>query len=62
MQFNRQQTVIVKDFSDISLPRGDYVLVVSCFKLLEIANIDQTLLAFDFLSSKTYNKKGALTI
>jgi hypothetical protein len=62
MQFNRQQTMIVKDFSDLGLPRRDHVSVVGRFKLLEIANIDQTPLAFDFLSLKTYNEKGASTV
>jgi hypothetical protein len=38
------------------------VPLVGWFKLSEISNIDQTPLAFDFLSSKTYNEKGALTV
>jgi hypothetical protein len=54
--------MIIKDFSNVGLPQGKDVLVVGWFKLLEIANMDQTLLAFDFLSSRTYNEKGASTV
>lgn len=38
------------------------MLVVGRFKLLEIGNMDQTPLAFDFLSARTYNEKGAKTV
>jgi hypothetical protein len=62
LQFNRRQTVIIKDFSDVGLPRGKDVPVVGWFKLSEIGNMDQTPLAFDFLSSRTYNEKGASTV
>jgi hypothetical protein len=44
------------------LPRGDDVSLIGRFKLLEIGNIDQTPLAFDFISLRTYNKQGAKTI
>ena len=36
--------------------------LVGRFKLLEIANIDQTPIAFEFLSGCTYNFKGAKTV
>jgi hypothetical protein len=38
------------------------VLYVRRFKLLEIANIDQTLIAFKFLFRKTYDFKGSKTV
>jgi hypothetical protein len=63
LQYNRQQTVIQKDGSSFQgLPCGLDVLVVGRFKLSEIGNMDQTLLAFDFLSSRTYDSKGVKTI
>ena len=62
LQFNRQQTIIIKDFSDVGLPRGKEVLLVGCFKLSEIANMDQTPIGFEFLSSRIYDFKGAKTI
>jgi len=49
----------VEGFSDVGLPRGKEVLVV---ELSEISNMDQTPLAFDFLSARTYNEKGAKTV
>jgi hypothetical protein len=61
LQFSRQQTVI-ELFSEIGLPCGIDVPLVWRFKLSEILNIDQTPLAFDFLSTKTYHSKGAKTI
>jgi hypothetical protein len=36
--------------------------MVGWFKLSEIANMDQTPLAFDFMSTRTYDKKGAKTV
>jgi hypothetical protein len=36
--------------------------IVGRFKLSKIANIDQTPLPFDFLSSRTYDLKGLKTI
>lgn len=54
--------MIIKDFFDVGLPRGEDVPVVGRFKLLEIGNMDQTPLPFDFLSGKTYNEKGAKTV
>jgi hypothetical protein len=38
------------------------MLVVGQYKLLEIANIDQTLIAFEFLARCIYNYKGAKTV
>jgi len=61
MQFNRRQTVILPS-SDVGLPRGEHVLLVGRFKLSEIGNMDQTPLAFDFLSTWTYDAKGSRTI
>jgi hypothetical protein len=54
--------MIVKDFSNIGLPQGKDILVVGQVKLSEIGNMDQTPLAFDFLSPRTYNEKGAKTM
>jgi hypothetical protein len=62
LQFNRRQTVIIKGLSDLGLPRGEEVPLVGRFKLSEISNMDQTPLAFDFLSSRTYEEKGAPTV
>jgi hypothetical protein len=59
LQFNRQQTVI-QEFSDHRLLYQ--VPYVGHFKLSEIANIDQTPIAFEFLSGKTYNFKGSKTV
>jgi hypothetical protein len=44
------------------LPRGPSVPVVGRFKLSEIANMDQTPLAFDFIGSRTYESTGAKTV
>ena len=38
------------------------VPVVGRFKLSEIANMDQTPLAFDFIGSRTYESKGAKSV
>ena len=63
LQYNRCQTIIrTNRTSVVRLPRGLDVLVVRRFKLSEIGNIDQTLLAFDFLGSQIYNTKGAKTV
>jgi len=35
---------------------------VGRFKLSEIANMDQTLIAFEFLFGKTYDFKGSKTV
>jgi hypothetical protein len=44
------------------LPRGPSVPVVGRFKLSEIANMDQTPLAFDFIGSRTYKSTGTKTV
>jgi hypothetical protein len=63
LQYNRRQTVIRTDGTLlVGLDRGPNVLVVRQFKLSEVANIDQTPLAFDFMGSKTYESKGAKTV
>jgi hypothetical protein len=61
LQFNRRQTVLLED-SIRGLPWGPDVPLVGRFKLSEIGNMDQTPLAFDFISSKTYDNKGERTI
>ena len=61
MQFNRRQTVIRED-SFIGLARTEDIPLISRFKLSEISNIDQTPIAFEFLSGKTYEFKGAKTV
>jgi hypothetical protein len=61
LQYNRRQTVL-EETSEKGLPCGEDTPVVGRFKLSEIANMDQTPLAFEFLSSKTYDCKGAKTI
>jgi hypothetical protein len=59
LQFNRRQTVI-EEFSDQGLPCK--VPCVGRFKLSEIANMDQTPIAFEFLTAKTYDFKGSKTV
>ena len=61
LQFNRRQTIILED-SFCGLPKGEDVPLVGRFKLSEIANMDQTPIAFEFLSGKTYDFKGAKTV
>ena len=61
LRFNRRQTVI-EPCSIMGLPRGKDVPLVGRFKLSEIANMDQTPLACEFLNSKTYNCKGSKTV
>ena len=61
LQFNHQNTIINPD-SDCGISHSLVVLLVGRFKLLEIANIDQTPIAYEFLSSCTYDLKGAKTI
>jgi hypothetical protein len=48
--------------SDVGQPCRDHVPLVGRFKRSEIANIDQTPLAFDFLSTRTYDLKGSRII
>ena len=61
LQFNRRNTVILPD-SNSGKPHGPTVPVVGRFKLSEIANMDQTPIAFEFLHGRTYNKKGAQSV
>jgi hypothetical protein len=48
--------------SDCGTNQGPTVPTVRRFKLSEIGNIDQTPIAFDFLSGCTYDIKGNKTI
>jgi hypothetical protein len=52
LQFNRRLMVVWED-SMCSIPQGLSVVVVGRFKLLEIENIDQSPLAFEFLKGRT---------
>ena len=61
LKFNCRNT-IVNPTSDCSIQCSISTLLVGRFKLSEIANIDQTPIAFEFLSGWTYNFKGAKTI
>lgn len=61
LQFNRRQTIVLDD-SFRGFPKGEDIPLVGRFKLSEIANMDQTPIAFEFLSGKTYDFKGAKTI
>jgi hypothetical protein len=51
--------MVIKPNSDCGIPHGLDIPTVGQFKLSEIANIDQTPIAFEFLSGRTYNYKGA---
>jgi hypothetical protein len=53
---------IIKGKSIIGIPRGPNVLVVSRIKLLEICNIDQSPLPFEYLKDYIYTKKGDRTV
>jgi hypothetical protein len=61
LQFNRRNTIINPD-SDCGIVRSLAVPLVGWFKLLEIGNMDQTPIAFEFLSGRTYELKGAKTV
>ena len=54
--------VIRKGTLIISIPHGPDVLVIGRIKLLEICNMDQSPLPFEFLKGRTYAKKGEKTI
>jgi hypothetical protein len=54
--------MVIKPDSDCGILRGLDIPTVGRFKLLKIANIDQTPIAFEFLSSCTYDYKGAKTV
>jgi hypothetical protein len=61
LQFNRRNTII-NPSSDCGISRSLAIPLVGRFKLLEIANMDQTPIAFEFLFSRTYELKGAKTV
>jgi hypothetical protein len=61
LQFNRRNTIKNID-SDCGILRSIDTPLVGRFKLLEIANIDQTPIGFEFLSGRTYDFKGAKTV
>jgi hypothetical protein len=54
--------MVIKTNSDCGIPRDKSIPLVGRFKLSEIANIDQTPIAFKFLLGRTYDFKGAKTI
>jgi hypothetical protein len=63
LQYNRWQTIIQTDRTSlVRLDCRPNVPVVGQFKLSEIANIDQTPLAFNFIDSKIYKSKGTKTV
>ncbi len=49
LKFNRRN-IVIKNGSDCGIPRDPSIPLVSRFKLSEIANMDQTPIAFEFLS------------
>jgi hypothetical protein len=61
LQFNRWNTIINLS-SNCGISRSPAVPLVGRFKLLEIGNIDQTPIAFEFLSGRTYELKGVKTV
>jgi hypothetical protein len=61
LQYNRRLTVVRPD-SLCGIPQGPDVPIVGRFKLSEIANMDQSPLAFEFLKGKTYAKRGDRTV
>ena len=50
--------MVIKLNSDCGIPHGLDIPTVGRFKLSEIANMDQTPIAFEFFSSCTYDYKG----
>lgn len=61
LQFNRRNTIVTSD-SDCGKPRPATVPVVGRYKLSEIANMDQTPLAFEFQKGRTYASTGDRTV
>jgi hypothetical protein len=61
LRFNCRNTIINID-SNCGILRPLATLLVGRFKLSEIANMDQTPIAFEFLSGCTYDFKGAKTV
>ncbi len=62
IQYNRRMLVVIEGKSIISIPRSPEVLVVGRIKLLEICNMDQSPLLFEFLKGRTYTRKGDRTV
>ena len=54
--------VIYKGSLIISIPHSPNIPIISQIKLLEIYNIDQSPLPFEFLKGRIYTKKGEKTI
>lgn len=61
LRYNRR-LMAVQEGSDCGKLRGPEVPVVGRFKLSEIANMDQTPLAWEFQKGRTYASKGERTI
>jgi hypothetical protein len=61
LKFNRHNTIKIEN-SNCGIDQELSVQTVGRFKLSKIANIDQTPIAFDFLSSRTYDFKGNKTV
>lgn len=53
---------IIEGKSIIGIPRGPDCQVVSRIKLLEICNMDQSSMPFEYLRGQTYAKKGSVTV
>jgi hypothetical protein len=54
--------MVVREGSICGIPRGPSVIVIGRFKLLEIGNIDQLPLAFEFLKGRTLAWRGDRTV
>jgi hypothetical protein len=54
--------MVILPTSDCGIARIPEVPTVGRFKLSQIANMDQTPIAFEFLSGRIYDFKGASTI
>jgi hypothetical protein len=54
--------LIVREDSVINIPRDFNIPVIGRIKLLEIANIDQSPLLFEFLKGRIYTKRGEKTV
>ena len=53
---------VVREDSVIGIPRDPNISIISRIKLLEIANIDQSPLLFEFLKGRIYIKRGEKTV
>jgi len=53
---------VVREDSVIGIPRDPNISIISRIKLLEIANIDQSPLLFEFLKGRIYVKRGEKTV